>query len=201
MKAAPKRQERGRRRIELILDAAEHVFSDVGFDAATTNLIAARAGISPGSLYQFFANKQAIAEALASRYVSLMAEMQDAALDPSLAELSLPQMVDRAVDPMIAFNLAHPAAKSLLHATDTSPTLAVSTAALHEALQVQLEALIEARVPQLPPASRALIATVSTEIFKALLPTVLAAKPRDRAAVITQLKAALVGYWTTVERS
>jgi AcrR family transcriptional regulator len=199
MRAEPKRQERGRRRIELILDAAEQVFGDVGFAAATTNLIATRAGISPGSLYQFFANKQAIAEALASRYVALMAEMQDAALDPSLAELSLPELVDRAVDPMIEFNLAHPAAKSLLHATDASPTLAASTAVLHEALLLRVEALIEARTPELPAANRALVATVSTQIFKALLPTVLAAKPRDRAAVIAELKAALVGYWASVE--
>ncbi|OWY61551.1 hypothetical protein B7486_63205, partial [cyanobacterium TDX16] len=64
----PKRQERGLKRIALILDTAERVFTEVGYDAATTNLIASEAGISPGSLYQFFANKEAIAEALAARY-------------------------------------------------------------------------------------------------------------------------------------
>ncbi|WP_207943797.1 helix-turn-helix domain-containing protein, partial [Actinomadura sp. KC345] len=40
--------------------------------AATTNRIAAAAGISPGSLYQFFPNKEAIAEALADRFSTQM---------------------------------------------------------------------------------------------------------------------------------
>src|SRR6266511_1332655 len=49
-----------------ILDAAAGVFADAGYERATTNAIAAAAGISPGSLYQFFPNKEAIAEALAA---------------------------------------------------------------------------------------------------------------------------------------
>ena len=185
--------------MESILDAAEQVFAEIGYDAATTNLIAERADISPGSLYQFFANKQAIAEALAERYVQLMREAQAAALDPGLATLPVAQMVDGVVDPMIEFNLAHPAAKSLLYGADLSPSLAASTSTLHEALQQRLEALVQARVPDLAPKSRALVATVSMQIYKALLPTVLAATRRDRPSVIRELKAALVGYWTSVE--
>src|SRR5262252_3918482 len=63
-----RRQARGQRRIDLLLDVAALVFAEVGFEAATTNVIAARAGISPGSLYRFFPNKDAIAEALADRF-------------------------------------------------------------------------------------------------------------------------------------
>jgi AcrR family transcriptional regulator len=196
-----KRQARGLRRMESILDAAEQVFAETGYDAATTNLIAERAGISPGSLYQFFANKQAIAEALAERYVAWLGEAQDAALDPALASRPIAEMVDGVVDPMIEFNLAHPAAKSLLYGADVSPALATSTNTLHETLQRRLEALVRARVPGLSPKARALVATVSLQIYKALLPTVLAATPRDRPAVVRELKAALVGYWTSVETS
>src|SRR5262245_65035348 len=62
------RRERGLRRMDAILDAAEICFARMGYAEATTNHIAAQAGISPGSLYQFFANKEAIAQALATRY-------------------------------------------------------------------------------------------------------------------------------------
>ena len=195
----PKRQERGRRRIELILDVAEQVIDEVGYDAATTNLIASRADISPGSLYQYFANKEAIAEALTARYVVLLDETHDVVLDPALASVSVAEMVDRVVDPLIAFNVDHPAANSLLHGADVSPALAASTKALHETLEGRLDTLIATRLPTVPEPTRALVATVSMQIFKALLPTVLDAKPKDRPAVIRELKAALVGYWTSVE--
>jgi AcrR family transcriptional regulator len=185
--------------MELILDVAEDVFAEVGYDAATTNLIAARAGISPGSLYQFFANKQAIAEALADRYVTLMSDAQDAVLDVSLAELPIDEMIDVVVDAMLAFNLEHPGAKSLLSGADISPALAASTKQLHDAIQTRLEQLVSARAPGLPPRKRALAASVSAQIYKGLLPSILAACGRDRTALIGELKAALAGYWRSIE--
>jgi AcrR family transcriptional regulator len=53
------RRARGLQRIASILNAAEAVFTEMGYDRATTNHIAARASISPGSLYQFFSNAEA----------------------------------------------------------------------------------------------------------------------------------------------
>lgn len=199
-RATPKRQERGRRRMALILDTAERVFTQVGYEAATTNLIAAEAGISPGSLYQFFANKEAIAEALAARYVELMGEAQGVALDPTIVELPLAEMVDRIVDPMLAFNLEHPAAKALLNGADLSPALAHATEQMHDAILRRTEDLVGARLPHLAPAARARVAVVSVQIYKALLPTVLDAAPRQRSAFVHELKAALVGYWAELER-
>src|SRR5207245_6697690 len=67
VRRAARRQERGVRRAEAVLDAAEQVFAEVGYDQATTAAVASRAGISPGSRYQFFPNKQAIAQALGLR--------------------------------------------------------------------------------------------------------------------------------------
>ena len=61
------RQVRGQQRVEAILAAAEGVMAEVGFEASTTNQIAARAGVPIGSLYQFFANKNAIVEEMARR--------------------------------------------------------------------------------------------------------------------------------------
>ena len=195
-----KRQERGKRRIELILDAAAHVFADVGYEAATTNSIAARADISPGSLYQFFPNKEAIAEALAARYVAELEAMHDVALDPSLADLPLEEMLDRVVDPMVAFNLANPASKALLNAADLSPQLAQSTAHLHEAMCERVELLIASRAASLKPKERARAAQVTIQIFKALLPMVMSAGRADRAPVISELKSALRGYLESIER-
>src|SRR4051812_6959010 len=63
-------QTRGEHRINTILDAAATVFYEVGYAAATTNLIAKHAHTAIGSLYDFFPNKEAIAQRLFERYLS-----------------------------------------------------------------------------------------------------------------------------------
>ncbi|MCV0424280.1 MAG: TetR family transcriptional regulator [Roseibium sp.] len=54
------KQLRSRMMVEVTIEAARQVFAEHGFEAATTNQIAARAGISIGSLYQYFPNKDAL---------------------------------------------------------------------------------------------------------------------------------------------
>ena len=52
-----------------ILDAAAHVFHEQGYSAATTNDIADEAGVSIGSLYQYFPNKDALLVALTQQHI------------------------------------------------------------------------------------------------------------------------------------
>jgi AcrR family transcriptional regulator len=70
----PKR-ERGRLRVESLLDAAATVFTERGIEAATMTEIAERAGASIGSLYQFFPNKALLAQALHTRFVTHAVEV------------------------------------------------------------------------------------------------------------------------------
>ena len=58
------RQERSVATVDAILEAAAELFCRVGYDRASTNKISERAGVSIGSLYQYFANKEAILAAL-----------------------------------------------------------------------------------------------------------------------------------------
>jgi AcrR family transcriptional regulator len=51
-----------------IKDAGRQVLINRGYDGATTNLIAEVAGISPGSLYQYFPNKDVIIAAVIDDY-------------------------------------------------------------------------------------------------------------------------------------
>jgi len=61
--------------VEAILEAAAQVFERDGFAAGTTNRIAERAGVSIGSLYQYFPNKDAILVALARHHMAEGATM------------------------------------------------------------------------------------------------------------------------------
>jgi len=61
-------QERSRQTVERILDAGTRVLVAHGYAGASTNRIAKEARISPGSLYQYFPNKDAIVVAVVERY-------------------------------------------------------------------------------------------------------------------------------------
>jgi AcrR family transcriptional regulator len=80
-------------RVAKILDAAAAVFDEVGYEAATTHLIAAKAGTAIGSLYQFFPDKAAIFKAMEIRHAERVRAMW-AELDiPQIVQLPLRQMI------------------------------------------------------------------------------------------------------------
>src|SRR5712691_11004862 len=192
-RAVRRRQARGQQRIELILDIAAQVFAEVGFEAATTNAIAARAGISPGSLYQFFPNKDAIAESLADRFVERLRTTQ-AIFGPEIEVLPLDELIDHIVDPLVAFHVSHPGFQALFSGSIVSPRLASATQGFLQAVVRRAEAVFAVRAPNMSPERRARCARVSVELVRALLPLVVAADPTERDAVVVELKAAQRGY-------
>jgi AcrR family transcriptional regulator len=62
-------QERSRATLEALIEAAAQVFVRDGYAQATTEAIAARAGVSIGSFYQYFEDKEALLVTLAERHV------------------------------------------------------------------------------------------------------------------------------------
>ncbi|MEU4579077.1 MULTISPECIES: TetR/AcrR family transcriptional regulator [Nonomuraea] len=68
------RQQRSRQTVAAILEAAAQLFQRHGYAGATTNKIAERAGVSIGSLYQYFPNKDALLVALAEHYLAESAD-------------------------------------------------------------------------------------------------------------------------------
>lgn len=63
------RQRRSQETVEVILQATAQVLAEQGYAKASTNRIAKRAGVSVGSLYQYFPNKDALFQALIARHV------------------------------------------------------------------------------------------------------------------------------------
>ncbi len=67
--------------IATILEATADILDDGGVDALNTNLIAQRAGVSVGAVYQYFPNKAAILSMLGRREMEAVRKAARAALD------------------------------------------------------------------------------------------------------------------------
>jgi AcrR family transcriptional regulator len=68
----------GRQRVAELMQAAAAVIQERGFEAATMAEIAARADAKIGSLYRFFPNKEAVADALTRHHAEILREEYDA---------------------------------------------------------------------------------------------------------------------------
>jgi len=190
---AVRRRARGLQRIASILDAAETVFAKAGYDEATTHQVAEEAGISPGSLYQFFSNKEAIAQALAARYIEELQRVYNTIFSVEAATLSFSQWLDQIVDALIAFHLTHPAFHTLF---DAPPSLEVAglTHQLPKELQTRFELGFQVRAPHLSATERRLSATMCVQLFRAVPRLLLQAEETEQRLLVRELKTVLRRY-------
>ncbi|MDI1455315.1 TetR family transcriptional regulator [Streptomyces sp. ATE26] len=189
-----RRQARGERRIAQLLQAAAQVFCTTGYTAASTNAIAREAGVSPGTLYQFFPNKEAIAIELGDRLMHEMRETYGEALAPVDPATPLEEAIGSAVDRFMAFNTEHPVFFALMHGPDLPGGITEAHDQLHATLIGRVEGLLASLLPQAPPADLTRTAHVCLGIYKAGLELVLAHEGAERATYVQEIKNVLVRY-------
>jgi AcrR family transcriptional regulator len=68
-------QERSRLTVDALLEATARVLLKDGYDGASTNRIAAAAGVSIGSLYQYFPSKEAVVAAVIERHTRELSQV------------------------------------------------------------------------------------------------------------------------------
>ncbi len=194
------RQSRGERRINLILDAAEELFGELGYDATTTNAIAARANTSIGSLYQYFPNKEAIVVALVARFLERMREAFDDALRDADTRPGVPvgELLDDVLDPLLALHARRSRLLQVCFNLPANGELAPAAQALTEEIIARLDALVAQREPWLDAARRRLHVTIVVEVVKGLLPLTATADGTQRPEVIAEMKRLLRAYLVAV---
>jgi len=73
-------QKRSRATVDALVEATARVLVRQGYDGASTNRIAAVAGVSIGSLYQYFPSKEALVAAVIERHTQQLSEVVRSAL-------------------------------------------------------------------------------------------------------------------------
>ena len=101
------RQRRSKDTVDAILEATARVLVERGFENATTNHIAEVAGVSIGSLYQYFPNKASLVLAVVERHCNEMLELLTASVQTFLDE-PVPAAVRTYVKAMIEAHTVDP---------------------------------------------------------------------------------------------
>lgn len=194
-------QDRGHRRVEQILDAAEAVFADVGVDAATTNAIAERAGASMGSLYHFFRDKDAIVLAVGRRFAERIRERNASAMSLDDLHASLPVLLDRIIGTHASF-------------VDETPAFALVEAVIHrrfggcsvqaeldEAIIDQVRHFLELRLPRMGAEQRMAATRLSVTAVGVTCERAGTLAPAERALLLRELRDMLVRYFEPLDRA
>ena len=106
-------QPRSAHTVDSIVEAAARILETRGLAAFNTNAVAARAGLSVGSLYQYFPGKDALIVALSRRERALLAA-EIAAATAGTASLPLETALRRLVRAALRRQLARPALARIL---------------------------------------------------------------------------------------
>ncbi|WP_447980777.1 TetR/AcrR family transcriptional regulator [Achromobacter kerstersii] len=107
------RQLRSQHTVDTILQATARVLATHGYAGTNTNLIAETAGVSVGSLYQYFPNKNALIAALHQRHDNQMLDVIDDVLNSNPAA-TLKERVGAIVQAMLHAHLLEPALHRVL---------------------------------------------------------------------------------------
>ncbi len=181
-----------------ILDAAAHEFAELGFDAATTENIAARAGTSVGSIYQFFPNKHALFEAIGRRYLDEVRMLFESFTTEAAMVHPWHELLEFAIDAFAALDRESVGFRAVMLNLQMSRAFLEEGLALNEEMARRTEAIFAKQAPQLPKAKRLLVATVMIEALSGML--LYAARTPDRAKytqILAETKILARGYVET----
>ncbi|WP_246103426.1 TetR/AcrR family transcriptional regulator [Streptomyces piniterrae] len=101
-------QQRSADRLARILDACAEVLEETGYDELSTRAVAGRAEVPIGSVYRFFPNKRAMAEALARRNLDAYADRITARLTAPDEPVAWRHAMDVVVDEYLAMKRTVP---------------------------------------------------------------------------------------------
>jgi AcrR family transcriptional regulator len=108
------KQERSQATVRAILTATAHILTEEGYDRFTTNKVAELAGVSIGSLYQYFPNKESLLVALAEHHANEMVQLAQHHLD-GLSERSIPEVLQQIIRAALAAHAINPKLHHVLH--------------------------------------------------------------------------------------
>ena len=183
------RQNRSRAKVEGILAAAADIVSGRGLEAVTTNAVAAKAGISIGSLYQYFPGKAALLAALIRDERANLLEAVERIVSSDTAH-SLSNLVDELIEATVAHYLERPSLSRtlMLAKSQLPPDLAA------DEFSDRITVLIAARLNELSIPMPETTAQDVLGILRGMIDAASFVQEPDRTALTDRTRRAVMGY-------
>ncbi len=190
-------QARSHATVDAIVGAAARILVRDGYGAFTTNRVADAAGVSVGSLYQYFPNKESLLAELKVRHIADLERGLDAVM-ARVGDAPLPVIVHAVIAANVAAHLIDPALHRVL--STEVPQLGPSDAstAFEQRTVARVRALLTSRrreiaVRDLDLATYLVVRTVEATIHEAVVE-----RPNDLAsgAITREVTRLLLGYLT-----
>jgi len=108
------KQERSQATVSAILIATTRILTEEGYDKFNTNRVAELAGVSVGSLYQYFPNKEALLYALGEHHANEMAQLAQHHLE-DLGDRSILEVLQQIIKAVLAAYAVNPKLYRILH--------------------------------------------------------------------------------------
>jgi AcrR family transcriptional regulator len=199
MRRQPK-QARSQERVHHILDVAEQLFIEFGYEQTTTRAIATRAVIPVGSLYQFFPDKEALVRALANRYFEQEYQIF-VQLHTELAKADIATYVERMVNAFEDFAQQHPGYRAVLGQLIDLMTVTDASKfnEYDQQILVELADFFSRRNPQLDTTQSRLIATTVVKVSNELLWLSFTREPLERKQLVKETKTLITAYLQTYQ--
>lgn len=134
-------QERSRRTVQQILEAAEQLVAEEGIDGVTTRAIAERAGVAVPSLYRFFADRDDVLDALVERMLVELEETSQVA-EAAWVPGDIGDLLDLEFALHVTYFTAHPSLTALWFGGRASPAVVESVRRRNAALGERLRELL-----------------------------------------------------------
>ncbi len=190
-------QARAHATVEVILEAAARILVKHGFDGMTTNSVAERAGVSVGSLYQYFPNKESLVAELEHRHHAELRAAFDAVFR-RVETLDTEAMVGVMIDAAIRVHMVNPELHRVL--SDEIPRIGPvpEFRAFEQEVHGKLKGLLDHRAHELAVPDTGLAAYLVIRTVEAAVHDTMIHKdaPVDAGLLGAELSRMITGYLT-----
>ncbi len=184
------RQARAAATFDAILEAAARILEKDGFDCVNTNAVAELAGVSVGSLYQYFPTKESILAELVRFNRNILSEKVKTAVAEGTTGRTLEETIDLVISAGVSHQLERPELALALEQVESVLPLDNETLALTQTIAHDIEILLSAHnVPNPGEASRDIVALV-----KGIVDAAGVAKEGDQTTLHRRVRRAVFGY-------
>jgi len=176
------------------LDAAADVFSQVGYDAATTENIAAQAETSIGSLYQFFPNKRVLFGEVARISLDRFRGKYETLITDDAIRGPWPELIEMAIDGFADLQFTDPYVRAVATNVTMWGDFATEDVALQKALIQAAQGIVQLHAPALERQQLHLAAAMIVHTISVMMYIAWREPEGMRPAIITETKRMLVRY-------